>query len=164
MSKPPGRSYKYYDGSSGEPLIRFGEGMSYSTFAPACTGALLPDASAFDISCTVTNEVGPAGDEVVLAFHRPSSDTVTAVGGAFPLPLKHLVGFERVSVAAGASAPLTIRVDAADLVFVDNDGASILFAGRHFIDVSNGNGFNATFTVVLTNATRIVAAPPQPHF
>ncbi len=36
-SLAPGRSYKYY---TGQPLIEFGSGMSYSTFTVACSGGL----------------------------------------------------------------------------------------------------------------------------
>ena len=63
MTKPPGRSYKYYDGSVGAPLVNFGEGKSYSTFSVACAGALAPGEPVVHIACNVSNTAGPDGDE-----------------------------------------------------------------------------------------------------
>jgi beta-glucosidase-like glycosyl hydrolase len=165
MSKPPGRSYKYYDGSVGAPLIAFGTGGSYSTFAVACALAppAAPPALALAIACNVSNVAGPAGDEVLMVYHRPSAAIVARVGGAHPLPLRALVGFDRVSVAAGATAPLALSLPVDEAcAFVNEDGATVLYAGTHFLDVSNGNGANITLTVELP-ADRVVKSPPRPR-
>lgn len=161
VSAPPGRSYKYYDGSSGAPLISFGEGQSYSTFSAACAGGLSPDRSAVDLSCNVSNAAaGPDGDEVLMAFHRPSAGVVGLVAGRHPLPLSALVGFERVSVPAGGTVAVALSLPAAAaLAYVNEVGASVLYAGTHFIDVSNGNGFNQTFAVEVA-ATAVLRSPP----
>ena len=165
MTKPPGRSYKYYDNSAGVPLIGFGEGKSYSTFDVACRGALAPGEPTVHISCNISNVFGPDGDEVLLVFHRPSAATVARVAGAHPLPLRALVGFERVSVAAGAAAPVNFEISVAEaLAFVNEDGASVLYPGLHFLDVSNGNGANVTIPVVLEAPRAVtVKSPPRPR-
>ena len=162
VSAAPGRSYKYYDGSVGEPLISFGEGQSFSTFAVACAGGLSPDRATVDILCNVSNIAGPDGDEVLMAFHRPSAGVVGLVGGRHPLPLQALVGFERVTVAAGGrgSVALSLPVSSA-LVFVNEVGASALYEGLHFIDISNGNGANQTFAIEVAT-TAVVRTPPLP--
>jgi len=166
MAKAPGRSYKYYDGSLGlgAPLITFGEGLSYSNFSVACAGGLAPGGLAVAIACTVTHAGGPSGDEVLMAFHRPSAETVARVGGAHPLPLRALVGFERVAVAAGAAAPVAfdLPLDEA-LGFVDEGGATVVYPGLHFVDVSDGAGANVTISVTVAGGARIVRAPPRPR-
>ena len=165
MPLAPGRSYKYYDGSLGEPLIKFGEGLSYSTFSVACAGGLAPGAAAVAISCNVTHAGGPGGDEVLMAFHRPSAETVARVGGAHALPLRALVGFERVAVAAGAVVPVAFALPADEaLGFVDENGATVVYPGLHFIDVSDGAGANVTVSVTVPGAAaRVERAPPRPR-
>ena len=168
MTKPPGRSYRYYDGSAGAPLIAFGEGKSYSTFFVACAGALAPGEPLVQIGCNVSNTAGPDGDEVLMVYHRPSPAIVGRVAGSHPLPLRALVDFERVSVAARAVGAVAFSIPVAEaLSFVNEDGATVLYPGTHFLDVSNGNGVNITIAVVFESAAGssnavIVKAPPKP--
>jgi hypothetical protein len=163
MTKPPGRSYKYYDGSVGAPLIEFGSGKSYSTFNISCLGGLAPGDPVVHIDCEVSNTAGPDGDEVLMAFHRPSAAIVGRVAGAHPLPLRALVEFERVSVAAGAVGTVHFDIAASEaFAFVNEDGASVIYPGLHFIDVSNGNGANITIPCIVENeAAVVVKAPPK---
>lgn len=162
MSAPPGRSYKYYDGSVGAPLVRFGEGMSYSTFQVACTNGS-QDNDVITIGCNISNIAGPDGDEVLMAFHRPSSDVVAEVAGAHPLALSALVGFQRVSVPASTTAPVLLVLSASEaLAFVNEDGDSVLYPGLHYIDISNGNGVNITVAFHVFGA-RVVSKRPRVH-
>jgi xylan 1,4-beta-xylosidase len=181
MAAAPGRSYRYYDGSVGPALIEFGEGMSYTTFhvscacvsgcvaaAAAAVGGAVAVAAPVSLSCNVTNAAGPDGDEVLLVYHRPSGDIVGRVAGAHPLPLKSLVAFERVSVTAGATASVNFNLDPATVLpFVNDVGASVLYAGQHFLDVSNGNGVNVTFSVEWPGREgewkTVVRQPPVPR-
>jgi hypothetical protein len=177
MSASPGRSYRYYDGSLGPALVDFGTGMSYSTFSVACTcthGCRDGAGQAIQLRCSVSNVAGPDGDEVLMVYHRPSGEVVGRVAGAHPLPLKSLVAFDRVSVAAGATASVSFLLDPRDVLpFVDATGSSVLYQGAHFLDVSNGNGVNETFMVVWPGAERedgngvdsgvlVVRQPPVP--
>lgn len=164
-----GRSYRYYDGSSGAPLIRFGEGLSgYSTFTLACGGGggAAPASGEFDIGCNVTHVSGPAGDEVLMLFHRPGPDVVAAVGGAHPLPLSTLKNFDRVAVPVGGQASSTFSVSVnATFTFTNAVGAQVLYPGTHFLDAWNGNSENVTLTYTVTtpgSVPLIVAAPPLP--
>lgn len=164
MAKPPGRSYKYYDNSLGPPLIGFGEGISYSTFSVACRGGLGPGGSAIGINCSVAVVGGAAeGDEVLMVYHRPSAETVARVNGAHPLPLRALIGFERTAVAAGAPAALAFDIPLEDaLGFVNEVGATVVYPGLHYVDVSNGAGANVTISVqVAGEAAWVVRTPPQ---
>jgi hypothetical protein len=161
----PGRSYRYYSGAAGAPLVSFGAGKSYSTFALACGGSLAPGAAAARVACNVTNLAGPDGDEVLMLFHRPSAATVARVAGAHPLPLSALVDFARVAVAAGRSATVTFELGVADtLSFTNEDGARALYPGMHFVDVFDGSA-NVTIALVLEtpgDAVVVVRRPPRP--
>ena len=115
------------------------------------------------IDCTVSNTAGPDGDEVLTVFHRPTAAIIGRVAGSHPLPLRALVEFERVSVAAGAVG--SVHFDIADseaFAFVNEDGASVIYPGLHFLDVSNGNGQNTTIAcVVESEGVVVVKAPPK---
>jgi beta-glucosidase-like glycosyl hydrolase len=150
MTKFPGRSYKYYDTSSvGIPLISFGTGLSFSTFNSTCTcGYKIGDPS-ISITCNVKNTAGPDGDEVLMIYHRPSSDIISRVNNAHPLPLKALVDFQRVSISAGniETVQFNIPIEEA-LGFINEDGATALYPGTHYFDICNGNTGNITLAIV----------------
>lgn len=109
MSLPPGRTYKYY---SGRPLFEFGSGLSLTTFSLDCSrlddGVARGDLS---FSCKVSNTGSRDGDEVLMAFHSAGSDIrSTAAKAGHPVPIKSLVGFERISVATGRSAVCVLEL------------------------------------------------------
>ena len=107
---PPGRSYRYY---TGQPLFPFGSGLSLTTFTHSCTCAKLTlqqDDSDISCSCTVHNTGTVAGDEVLMVYDSLSAGIRSKIGKAHPVPLKRLVEFERVTVAAGKSAPVPFKI------------------------------------------------------
>ena len=161
----PGRTYRYYNGSAGAPLVRFGEGLSYSSFATACAGAIEPASGAIAVQCNVSNAAGsPEGDQVLLVFHRASADVIARIGAAHPVPLASLVAFERLSLPAGGAATAAFRLHASEsLALVDATGASVLYPGLHFLDVWDGGAFNATISIeVPGNAPAVIKRPPPP--
>jgi beta-glucosidase-like glycosyl hydrolase len=164
-----GRSYRYYDGSAGAPLVRFGEGLSgYSTFGLACSSdaATIPAGGALAIACNVTHAGGLAGDEVLMVFHRPGADVVAAVGDAHPLPLSALRDFARAAVPLGGTASINFSIDAnASLCFTNQVGAQVLYPGTHLLDVWNGNANNFTVAIVVQtpgNSPLVLQTPPLP--
>ncbi len=164
-----GRSYRYYDGSAGAPLVRFGEGLSgYSTFGLACSSdaATIPAGGALAISCNVTHAGGRAGDEVLMVFHRPGADVVAAVGDAHPLPLSALRDFARAAIPLGGASSIEFSIAAnASLCFTNQVGAQVLYPGTHLLDVWNGNANNFTVAVAVTtpgNLPLVLQAPPMP--
>jgi hypothetical protein len=164
----PGRTYRFYNGSSGAPLVRFGEGMSYSSFTTTCGsgGGAAPD-GAVAVRCNISNVPGsPAGDQVLMVFHRPSPDIIARIGGAHPVPLSSLVAFERFAVPAGATASGSFFLRASEsLTLVDNSGASVLYPGLHYLDVWDGGSFNATIPVEvpgLGGPPTVIKRPPPP--
>lgn len=149
MSAPPGRTYRYWTGP--EPLFAFGHGLSYTQFALHCHaaphgGAAVPLPTAYQ--CAVTNTGAVRGDEVVMLYHRPTDGVRQAANHT--LPLRRLIGFERVSVSPGAtSPPLTFELTRDMLTLTTATGGSRLYPGRHELVFSRGHGREEIFSVTV---------------
>eukprot|EP01065_Artemidia_motanka_P046983 TRINITY_DN7245_c0_g1_i1.p1 TRINITY_DN7245_c0_g1~~TRINITY_DN7245_c0_g1_i1.p1 ORF type:complete len:747 (+),score=212.76 TRINITY_DN7245_c0_g1_i1:53-2293(+) len=138
MSKPPGRTYKYY---TGEPLFPFGHGLSYTNFTHSCS------AVSGGYECSVTNSGAVGGDEVVMVFHSVSDDIKRQA--QHPVPTRALVGFDRVSVAAGATQTVTFSLGQDALKLVNAAGDRVLYKGQHTLTFSRGNGQDVAVTVTV---------------
>lgn len=138
MSKGPGRTYKYY---TGQPLFPFGHGMSYSDFSMKCSTnqTSLP----LQVQCTIELQTGPTGDEVLMMFHRVSSNIRSKAN--HPVPIKELVGFDRVTVSS--SSVVTFDIGPNQLGLVNKDGDRVLVTGEHYIDITNGVANTHTVTI-----------------
>lgn len=129
----PGRSHRFYTGT---PVWKFGEGMSYTRFTHELD--VVAELRAADVRAdlaarplrtaarvaaharvTVRNAGAREGDEVALLFAAPPQER-RGVSGA---PLQSLVAFERVSLAAGATAQLSFALTTLDLSYATRDGA-----------------------------------------
>jgi beta-glucosidase len=107
-----GRTYMYF---RGEPQFAFGYGLGYTTFAWERLRTSAPGLArngTIDVSVDVTNTGTRAGDEVVQLYVRYPDSKVER-------PLKQLRGFRRVSLAAGESRTISLRLAAADLAYWD---------------------------------------------
>ena len=120
------RTYRYY---TGKPLWGFGYGLSYTSFkyGPVhLSSATLKAGEPLTATVTVTNTGKVGGDEVVEAYVKtPQSDG----------PIHSLVGFERVSVAPGASREVTLKIDPRSLSSVDDQGNRSILAGNYALTV-----------------------------
>jgi len=109
-------SSKYLDIPT-EPQFCFGHGLSYTRFTlsnlRAGTGIIRPGET-IDIMVDVTNAGLRAGEETVFLFAR---DVVASVAR----PLRELVGFSRIALAAGEVGTLTFALDAASLCCLGPD-------------------------------------------
>jgi len=141
MSKPPGRTYRYY---TGKPLWPFGYGLSLTTFGLTCTAVQSPN----QFSCNVMNTGSMKGDEVVMVFHSVGSDIRSKVD--HPVPIKQLVGFERVSVDIGKSVQINFTFDKTAYQLTNKSGDKIVYPGHHLITFSRGYGQDVQFDVVLS--------------
>ena len=102
-----GRTYRYFGGAVQYP---FGFGMSYTSFNYEAQTSPLKQYKLKDtisVTVNVQNTGKMTGDEVVQAYIQyPNLDR---------MPLKELKAFKRVTVAQGASQPVTIKIPLADL-------------------------------------------------
>ncbi|RBB23173.1 glycoside hydrolase family 3 protein, partial [Xanthomonas oryzae pv. oryzae] len=125
-----GRTYRYF---KGEPLFPFGYGLSYTRFAydaPQLSSTAVQAGSTLQVTTTVRNTGARAGDEVAQVYlqypDRPQS------------PLRSLVGFQRVHLAAGEQRTLTFNLDARALSDVDRSGQRAVEAGNYTLFVGGG--------------------------
>ncbi|MDA8539185.1 glycoside hydrolase family 3 C-terminal domain-containing protein [bacterium] len=159
---PPGRSYRYYVGN---PLFRFGEGLSYATFSTTdckasgeVDGALTATQdSRYNFSCTLTNTGKHAGTEVLQVYAAPSSILQAQLVAKHPVPTKQLVGFDRVHLAPGASTQVAFSVPAKRLSLTNADGDYMLYAGAYIMTFSTGAmASNPDQTVRVNVATELI--------
>ena len=120
------RTYRYF---TGKPLWGFGYGLSYTSFkyGPVkLSAATLKAGDPLTATVTVTNTGKVGGDEVVEAYLKtPQTDG----------PIHSLVGFDRVSIAAGASKDVTLKIDPRSLSSVDDQGNRAILAGKYTLSV-----------------------------
>ncbi len=120
-----GRTYRYL---TAEPLYRFGDGLSYTTFRYANL-AVAPDAKT--ITVEVQNTGARAGDEVVQVYLLPRDPPAYA-------PRRWLVAFARVPLAAGERRVLSLALPPQALTLVDGRGVRQPLVGA--VDVAVGGG------------------------
>ena len=141
-----GRTYRYYAGPDtpgGAPTWPFGFGGSYTTFALSWTSGSPPlpvtvtaSSPPLDLTVTVTNTGARAGDEVVQIYIVPHD---LSPRPPF-VPTRFLVGFQRVSLAAGEARAVPFALDpaAAFTVTADAAGTRGLVSGSYTVAVSRG--------------------------
>ncbi|MBV9122222.1 MAG: glycoside hydrolase family 3 C-terminal domain-containing protein, partial [Planctomycetes bacterium] len=97
------RTYRYF---KGKPLYAFGHGLSYTTFAYqklALSSPVGRPGETTKVRVTVQNTGERDGEEVVQVY-------ATAMQPPVPMPLRQLVGFQRVSFKAGETRTVEIAV------------------------------------------------------
>lgn len=137
---------KYLDLESG-PLYEFGFGLSYTTFR--VDGLRLSDTwlpargGRIQVSAKVTNTGGRAGDEVVQLYVR---DPVASI----VQPVRRLRGFQRVTLAAGASTTVSFTLTPEDVGFYDNAAKFRVEPGKIevYVGTSSAATLTSSFTVV----------------
>ena len=102
--------YRWYDQEKIEPLFPFGFGLSYTTFAYTKVAAKRTG-DGYDVTFTIKNTGTREGVEVPQVYIGPPAKTPV------PMAVKSLAGFERVTLAPGASKLVKVHVDARTLSY-----------------------------------------------
>ena len=134
-----GRTYRYF---KGEPLYRFGYGLSYTTFS--YSNLSLPDGpinagAPLHAAVTVTNTGKLAGDEIVQLYLK-----FPDVPGA---PLRALRGFQRVHLDAGASQNVEFQLNPRDMSMVTDAGDIVVPQGKYTVSIGGGQPDTGAATV-----------------
>ncbi|MEU5388996.1 discoidin domain-containing protein [Kitasatospora cineracea] len=141
--------YRWYDSNNLTPLFPFGHGLSYTTFAFSGlqVGPLSGDRAT--VTATVTNTGSRAGTEVAQLYVGAPADT-----GEPPHQLK---GFQRITLAPGASGTVSFTVTAHDLAHWDTgSGNWTATAGSYQILVGDSSR-HLPLTGSLANPATVVA-------
>lgn len=135
------------------PLFAFGHGLSYTTFDFSChtaSGQTMSTAGAVAVGCTVAN-TGPAdGAEVVqLYLEDPVGEVVR--------PVRELIGYARVELAAGESARVEFTVHADRTSFTGVDLKRVVTPGLVKLHVATSSSQDIhTHELVLDGERRVV--------
>jgi beta-glucosidase len=118
--------YRWFDQNGIVPLFPFGHGLSYTTFAYSDVklSSTAGDGSSVTVSVNVTNTGSRAGAEVAqlyLGFPSYAGE-----------PPRQLKGFEKVTLAAGASATVSFALDSRSFSIWDEaTGAWVVPHGQY---------------------------------
>jgi beta-glucosidase len=140
-----GRTYRYFEG---QPLFRFGDGLSYTSFAYSAlkVPTKFVKGTSFTVETNVRNTGKRAGDEVAELY-------VTQPRG-FETPLRILAGFQRVHLEPGKTVHLNFSVDPNLIAQVDKNGRRVLVDGEYVVSVGGAqpgdpsSGASGRFSVV----------------
>ncbi len=135
------------------PLFGFGHGLSYTSFgfSDHVAGApAMSTAEAVTVSCTVTNTGAVDGAEVVqLYLEDPVGEVVR--------PVRELIGFARVELAAGSSAAVEFTVHADRTSFTGVDLKRVVTPGLVKLHVATSSTQDVhTHEVILHGERRVV--------
>jgi beta-glucosidase len=145
-----GRTYRFFQG---EPLYRFGYGLSYTHFSYSdlhLSDEKLVAGNTLVVEVDVRNSGTMAGDEVAELYLIPPKTE--------PGPILALRDFERVSLSAGESRHLRFHLSPRQLSSVDSGGARKVQPGEYTVTVGGGQpvsgfgGLTGHFVVTGTQA------------
>jgi beta-glucosidase len=124
-----GRTYRY---SNVEPLFAFGDGLSFTTFSysrPTLSQTKLVAGESLTLMVHVENTGLLDGDEVVEVYLAPP------VGATPDAPIRSLVGFTRIHLAAHKGQDVSVVIDPRNLSQVDALGHRAIVPGNYQISV-----------------------------
>ncbi len=146
------RTYRYF---TGKPLYGFGFGLSYTSFAyehlkiaPSQVKAGNP----VEVQADVRNTGAVPGDEVVeLYLTQPSG---------VEIPLRVLAGFNRVHLAPGQSAHVSLTIDPRSLGQVNQKGNRVIVPGKYSVSLGGAQPQDAAS--VLTGKFNVTGTAELP--
>lgn len=112
---PSGDTYGYVDLADQSPLFAFGHGLSYTSFDIAYTSEAEVRDGLLRTPVRVSNTGSVHGETVVQLYVRQEAASVV-------LPVRRLVQFQRVALAAGESADLVLEAPLSRLHYTLPDG------------------------------------------
>ena len=105
--------YRWFDREKTEPLYAFGYGLSYTNFTYSNLKVKKASDGGLDVSVDIKNTGSVDSDEVPQIYLGAPSK----IPDGAQFPVRALVGFDRVSVAAGQNKNVTLHVPARQLQY-----------------------------------------------
>ena len=148
-----GRTYRSF---GGEPLFPFGHGLSYTSFGYGdleLPGSVQAGAD-IQLSVTVENTGPVAGEEVVQLY-------LSDVDASVPVPIRSLVGVQRVFLQPGEQSRLTFKLTPRQLSLINMQTERIVEPGLFEVSVGGkqpgfGGVADATTTEVVKNRFEVL--------
>ena len=136
-----GRTYRYF---KGEPLYPFGFGLSYTKFSYSnlrLSSKSVKAGEPIKVTVDVQNVGERAGDEVVQLY-------LTDVVASAPVPVRTLVGFDRISFRTGEKRTVEFTITPRQMSLIDDSGKRVIEPGEFLISVGGSQlGLKGTFNV-----------------
>ena len=125
-----GRTYRFFEG---EPLWRFGYGLSYTSFEYdklSFSAEVVRKGAPLRVQVRVANVGDAKGDEVTQAYLRDMESSVRA-------PRWQLVGFDRKTIKPGKNKRVTFSLRPEQFQIYDDEGCGFVEPGLFEIAVGN---------------------------
>jgi beta-glucosidase len=137
-----GRTYRYF---KGEPLYPFGYGLSYTNFAYSnlrIESKSVKSGEPVKVSVDVTNAGDREGDEVVQLY-------LTDVAASAPVPIRTLVGFDRISLRPKEKRAVTFTITPRQMSLIDDSGKRVIEPGEFLLNIGGGQhgGLTGRFNI-----------------
>ena len=136
-----GRTYRYF---KGEPLYPFGFGLSYTKFNYnnlRLSEKSINAGQPITVSVDVTNVGKINGDEVVQLY-------LTDVAASVPVPIRTLVGFDRISLRPREKRTVTFTITPRQMSLIDDAGKRVIEPGEFLISIGGSQiGLKKSFSV-----------------
>src|SRR5215216_7145540 len=123
-----GRTYRYF---KGDPLYPFGFGLSYTKFDYSNLKFSAKSVKAGDpikVTVDVKNTGHREGDEVVQLY-------LTDVAATAPVPIRALVGFDRISLRPGEKRTVTFNITPRQMSLIDDRGKRMIEPGEFLVGI-----------------------------
>ena len=123
-----GHTYRYFRGN---PLYRFGHGLSYTRFAYTnlqLSAKSMPAGDSLSVSVDVANVGEHSGDEVVQLY-------LSDVAASVPVAKRQLAGFRRIHLRPGDKRTVTFCLTPRQFSLIDDSGRRVIEPGAFQIAV-----------------------------
>jgi beta-glucosidase len=103
--------YRWFDKQQIAPLFAFGHGLSYTTFAYSGLKVAKAADGGLNVTVTIKNTGSAASDEVPQVYlGAPGLGAPAEIPSGVQFPVRALVAFDRIHIAAGEAKTLTLHV------------------------------------------------------
>lgn len=157
MTRPPGRTYRYFNGT---PVFPFGWGLSYTSFKltwkheqpePVTISANKDENNgSWNATVVIANTGRLGGAEVIQVYFRPNN---VSLHHSMALRLRRqMIGFERMYLEPQEASTTMFTVSSSDLSIVDNDGNRCIVPGHYELIITNGVDQNLTQKLIVQSS------------